>query len=325
MNLTVFPTIEKLSVVIVPIPLLASLYPIEYLSWSKVDQDALDIPKVVIFNSKLPSAVVVFPVSCSVIIIFESDRFKSETLSSDNCAYNLLSPRINGAPTKALTISFDIGKPPSNTPVTVSIPTTSIEVLSEETEFIHVSGHPNREDLKDMYQWVKPKCVIPVHGEHRHMIEHINFAKEMQVPFPVQVENGDIVKLYPGNAPEVYDKAPSGRLYLDVNVSVEEDSQSIKDRKNLSANGYLEVTILITPKGNIHNSPITTFRGLPIYEKEEFIYGLENEIEKTTRSFKLGSKQQEHNLIDALKISCRKFTKEKTGKKPFTNINLVKI
>ena len=200
-----------------------------------------------------------------------------------------------------------------------------IEVISEETEFIHVSGHPNREDLKDMYQWVKPQCVIPVHGEHRHMIEHINFAKEMQVPHPVQVENGDIVKLYPGNEPKVYDKAPSGRLFLDGNVSVEEESQSIKDRRNLGTNGYLEVTILITPKGNIHNNPITTFRGLPIYEKEEFIYGLEEEIEKTTRSFKLGSKQQEHNLIDALKISCRRFTKEKTGKKPFTNINLVKI
>ena len=200
-----------------------------------------------------------------------------------------------------------------------------IEVISEETEFIHVSGHPNREDLKDMYQWVKPKCVIPVHGEHRHMIEHINFAKEMQVPFPVQVENGDIVKLFPGNEPVVHDKAPSGRLYLDGNISVEEDSQSIKDRKNLSTNGYLEITILITPKGNIHNSPITTFRGLPVHEKEEFIYGLEDEIEKTTKSFKLGNKQQEHNLIDALKIACRKFTKEKIGKKPFTNINLVKI
>ena len=200
-----------------------------------------------------------------------------------------------------------------------------IEVISEESEFIHVSGHPNREDLKDMYNWIKPKCVIPVHGEHRHMIEHINFAKEMQVPFPVQVENGDIVKLAPSDHPEIYDKAPSGRLYLDGNVSVEENSQSIKDRKNLSENGYLEVTILITPKGNVHNSPIATFRGLPILEKDEFIYGLEDEIEKTIRAFKLGNKQQEHNLIDALKITCRKFTKEKTGKKPFTNINLVKI
>ena len=73
-----------------------------------------------------------------------------------------------------------------------------IEVISEESEFVHVSGHPNRDDLKDMYNWVKPKCVIPVHGEHRHMIEHINFAKEMQVPYPVQVENGDIVKIFPG-------------------------------------------------------------------------------------------------------------------------------
>ena len=200
-----------------------------------------------------------------------------------------------------------------------------IEVISEESEFIHVSGHPNREDLKDMYNWVKPKCVIPVHGEHRHMIEHINFAKEMQVPYPVQVENGDIVKLAPGDHPEVYDKAPSGRLYLDGSVSVEENSQSIKDRKNLGSNGYLEITILITPKGNIHNNPIITFKGLPIYETDEFIYGLEEEIEKTTRAFKLGNKSQEYNLIDALKISARKFTKEKTGKKPFTNINLVKI
>jgi ribonuclease J len=199
-----------------------------------------------------------------------------------------------------------------------------IEVISEETEFVHVSGHPNREDLKEMYGWVRPKCVIPVHGEHRHMIEHINFANEMQVPNPVQVENGDVVKLFPGE-PKVYDKAPSGRLYLDGNVSVEEDSQSIKDRKNLSANGYLEVTVLISPKGNIHKRPVLSFRGLPVFETEEFIYGLEDEIEKLTRTFLLGSKKQEYNLIDALKIACRKYTKEITGKKPFTNINLVRI
>ena len=200
-----------------------------------------------------------------------------------------------------------------------------IEVISEENEYIHVSGHPNREDLKDMYNWIKPKCVIPVHGEHRHMIEHINFAKEMQVPYPVKVENGDIVRIYPGNKPEVFDKAPSGKLYVDGNVSVEEDSQSIKERKNLSANGFIEATILITPKGNIHNRPLLTFRGLPIYEKEEFLYELEDEIEKTTRSFSLNNKKQETNLIDALKTTCRKFTKEKTGKRPLTNINLVRI
>ena len=200
-----------------------------------------------------------------------------------------------------------------------------MEVISEENEFVHVSGHPNRDEMKDMYNWIKPKCVIPVHGEHRHLIEHINFAKEMQVPHPVLVENGDIVKIFPGNKPEVYDKAPTGRLYLDGNISVHEQSQSIKDRKNLSSNGYLEVTILINSKGNIHDNPILSFRGLPINEEDEFTYELENEIEKITKSFKIGSRKQEHNLIDALKIACRKFTKEKIGKKPYTNINLVNI
>ena len=199
-----------------------------------------------------------------------------------------------------------------------------IEVISEENEFVHVSGHPNREDLREMYEWVKPSCVIPVHGEHRHMIEHIDFAKKMKVPNPVQVENGDIVKLFPGE-PVVYDKAPSGRLYLDGSISVEEDSQSIKDRKNISSNGYMEVTIMITPKGNIHKLPIISFKGLPISDNEEFIFGLENEIENSSKSFLMNSKKQEFNLINAIKIVCRKYSKEKTGKKPFTNINLVRI
>jgi ribonuclease J len=200
-----------------------------------------------------------------------------------------------------------------------------IEVISEDNEYIHVSGHPNREDLRDMYNWIKPKAVIPVHGEHRHMMEHIEFAKEMQVKYPIQVENGDIVKLYPGEKPEVYDKAPSGRVYLDGNVPVEEDSRSIKERRNISSNGFLEATIMITPKGNIHNKPLVTIKGLPVYENDEFIYELEEEIEKTVKTFSLNNVKQQENLIDALKITCRKFSKEKTGKKPLTNINLVRI
>ncbi len=200
-----------------------------------------------------------------------------------------------------------------------------IEVISEDNEYIHVSGHPNREDLRDMYNWVKPKVVIPVHGEHRHMIEHIEFAKEMQVKYPVQVENGDIVKLFPGGKPEVFDKAPSGKVYLDGNIPVEEDSRSIRERRNISSNGFIEATIIITPKGNIHNKPLVTFRGLPVNENDEFIYGLEEEIERTVKTFSLNNVKQQDNLIDALKITCRKFSKEKTGKKPFTNINLVHI
>ena len=200
-----------------------------------------------------------------------------------------------------------------------------IEVISEENEFIHVSGHPNREDLKDMYNWVKPKSIIPVHGEHRHMIEHVKFAKEMQIPYTVKVENGDIVKLSPGEKPEVFDKAPNGRLYVDGTVAVEEDSRSIKERRNISSNGILDVTILVTPKGNIHNKPILNYIGLPINNDDDYQYELENIIEKTAKTFSLNNHNQKDNIIEAIKISCRKITKEITGKKPLTNIKLIRI
>ena len=79
----------------------------------------------------------------------------------------------------------------------------NIEVITEENAFVHVSGHPNRDDLKDMYNWVKPRSIIPVHGEHRHMKEHISFAKEMQIPNALQIENGDIIRINPNRKPEI--------------------------------------------------------------------------------------------------------------------------
>ena len=200
-----------------------------------------------------------------------------------------------------------------------------VEVINEENEFVHVSGHPNRDDLKDMYNWIKPKSVIPVHGEHRHILEHLSFAKEMNVPYPIKVKNGDIIKIAPCEKPEVFDKAPSGKLYVDGDISVFEDSRSIKERKNLSINGSLEVTILVNNKGNIYDSPVISTKGLPIENLEEFKFGLEKEINKTARSFALNNTKQEENAINALKTVCRKFTKEQVGKRPFTNINLVNI
>ena len=201
----------------------------------------------------------------------------------------------------------------------------NIEIISEENAFVHVSGHPNRDDLKDMYKWVKPKSVIPVHGEHRHMQEHVNFAKEMQVPKTLLIENGDIIKLLPGDAPKVVDKAPSGRVYLDGSINVDTDSQSIKDRKNLSINGYLEITLLVSNNGKI-KKPIISFKGIPENQNNEhFIFDMEDEIFSICRTFSLDNKNQQKNLIETIKQNCRRIVREKTGKKPFTNINIARV
>ena len=200
-----------------------------------------------------------------------------------------------------------------------------IEIITEENAFVHVSGHPNRDDLKDMYKWVKPKCVIPVHGEHRHMVEHVSFAKEMQVPKALLIENGDIIKILPNENPSIIDKAPSGRVYLDGSVNVESDSQSIKDRKNLSLNGYLEITLIVSNNGKI-KKPIISFKGIPENDEHEpFIFDIEDEIFNICRTFSLDSKNQQNNLIETIKQNCRRIVREKTGKKPFTNINIARI
>ena len=200
-----------------------------------------------------------------------------------------------------------------------------INVISEETDFVHVSGHPNRDDLKDMYEWIQPNSIIPVHGEQRHMLEHINFAKKLNVPHPIKVENGDIVRIFPGDSPEVFDKAPYGKIFLDGNIGVEEESKSIKERRNISHNGHLDITVIITTQGNIHNTPIVNFMGIPILNTEEFKISIQDEIDKIAKSFSLNNKKQDENFKDALKVTCRKFTKEKTGKRPIPNINLVRI
>tara|TARA_A100001011_G_scaffold390535_1_gene474169 strand:- start:91 stop:1752 length:1662 start_codon:yes stop_codon:yes gene_type:complete len=200
-----------------------------------------------------------------------------------------------------------------------------IEIITEENAFVHVSGHPNREDLKDMYKWVKPRCIIPVHGEHRHMKEHVAFAKEMQVPKTLLIENGDIIKILPGNQPKIIDKAPSGRLYLDGNLGVVAESQSIKERKNISINGYLEITLIVANNGKI-KKPVISFKGIPENNGiENFIIDIEDEIFKTCKTFSLESKNQEKNLIETIKQNCRRIVKDKTGKKPFTNINIARI
>ena len=198
------------------------------------------------------------------------------------------------------------------------------EIITEENAFVHVSGHPNREDLKDMYSWVKPDCIIPVHGEHRHMKEHVTFAKKMQIPKTLLIENGDIVKIYPGEI-KIVDKAPSGRMYLDGSIGVSADSQSIRERKNLSLNGYLEVTLILGNNGKF-KKPIISYKGIPENDFEDtFIFDIENEITNICRTFSLNNKNQEKNLIDSVKQNCRRIIRNKTGKKPFTNINIARI
>lgn len=127
---------------------------------------------------------------------------------------------------------------------------------------IHVSGHPCRDELKQMYQWARPQIAVPTHGERRHLLEHLAFAKDLQVPQGVAPRNGDMVRLAPGRA-EIIDEVPAGRLYVDGGVVTPENGDALRERRHAAFNGVINVSIVLNEAGKILSGPQVRGLGLP--------------------------------------------------------------
>jgi ribonuclease J len=127
---------------------------------------------------------------------------------------------------------------------------------------IHVSGHPCRDELKQMYQWARPQIAVPTHGERRHLLEHLAFAKDLQVPQGVAPRNGDMVRLAPGRA-EIIDEVPAGRLYVDGGIVTVENGDALRERRHAAFNGVINVSIALNDKGKILSGPQVRGLGLP--------------------------------------------------------------
>jgi ribonuclease J len=127
---------------------------------------------------------------------------------------------------------------------------------------IHVSGHPCRDDLAEMYSWARPQISIPTHGERRHLLEHAALAHDLQVPQTVAPRNGEMVRLAPGRA-EIIDEVPSGRLYVDGGVLTVENGEALRERRHASHSGVLTVAVVLDDDGRIASGPQVQAIGLP--------------------------------------------------------------
>jgi ribonuclease J len=127
---------------------------------------------------------------------------------------------------------------------------------------IHVSGHPCRDELKQMYAWARPKIAVPTHGMRRHLAEHANLARDMGVPETVTPRNGDMVRLAPGPA-AIIDEVPSGRLYVDGGRLVTEQGEALHERRHASTNGVLIVSFAMDKRGKIVSDIDVRAIGLP--------------------------------------------------------------
>jgi ribonuclease J len=136
------------------------------------------------------------------------------------------------------------------------------EIVTDRNQLVHVSGHPRRGELTDMYHWTRPKIAIPVHGEAWHLSEHAELARSLGVPEVMAAGDGNIIALRAGDA-RVVDEAPTGRICLDGDILINAAEDTIPQRRRLSWAGAVTVALALSDKGDIISEPDVKFSGLP--------------------------------------------------------------
>ncbi len=200
-----------------------------------------------------------------------------------------------------------------------------IEVITDEGDFVHVSGHPARDELRQMYQWVRPEMAIPVHGEARHLLAHARLARECQVPGQIVCGNGDLIRLAPGPT-QITGRVPTGRLAYDGSRLLPMASPVFRERQKLALNGTALITLVVDDAGRLDGDPELTVKGLLDLEREEEVFDLliEAVIEAVER---LGrrARRDDEALATAARQGLRRAANRLCGKKPETDVHLVRL
>jgi len=200
-----------------------------------------------------------------------------------------------------------------------------IAVITDRTHLVHVSGHPRRAELEELISWVKPKVLIPVHGEALHLSEHAALARHCGVPKVMQCRNGDLVRLAPNLG--LIDEVPAGRLYKDGSLLVSAEARTVADRKRLSFAGSVSVALALTDKGALAADPELDLIGIPERDRdggliEEAVYdSVMNTVEQLPRA----KKRDPDTVAEAVRRAVRAAVAQRWGKKPMCHVHVLTV
>jgi ribonuclease J len=201
-----------------------------------------------------------------------------------------------------------------------------IEVITDRTHMVHVSGHPRRAELEELISWVKPKILIPVHGEALHLSEHAALARRCGVKEVIQVRNGDLVRIAEGRA-KIIDEVPAGRTYKDGHILVEAEARTVADRKRLSFSGCVSIALALTDKGLLAADPELDLIGIPERDRdgalmEDLVY---DAIEETFESMPRKRRSDPDAVAEAVRRSVRSTVSQRWGKKPMCHVHVLAV
>ncbi|THD80723.1 MAG: ribonuclease J [Phenylobacterium sp.] len=192
---------------------------------------------------------------------------------------------------------------------------------------IHVSGHPCRDELADMYRWARPTIAVPTHGERRHLLEHCAFARDLQVPQQLAPRNGDMVRLAPGRA-EVIDEVPAGRIYVDAGVLTPENGEALRERRHAAFNGVLAVSVALDGRGRIVSGPQVRALGLPgdaDNPLEDTLDDLADEAERALERLKGPERELDEQIETAMSRAVKKASQRIWGRRPVVETTVLRI
>jgi len=200
-----------------------------------------------------------------------------------------------------------------------------VNVITDRTHLVHVSGHPRRAELEELIGWVKPKILIPVHGEALHLHEHAALARRCGVPEVMQCRNGDLLRLAP-RAGHI-DEVPAGRLYKDGLLLVEADARTVADRRRLGFAGAVSVALAVTDKGELVDDPSLDLIGIPERDREggSMHEIVRDAILETVESLPRGRRRDPDAVAEAVRRAVRAAIAQRWGKKPMCHVHVLTI
>ncbi len=201
-----------------------------------------------------------------------------------------------------------------------------IEVITDRTHLVHVSGHPRRDELADMLSWVRPRIVVPVHGEALHMAEHGELARRAGVAKVVPCRDGDLVRLAPGD-PGIIDEVPSGRLYKDGSLLIDAAQRTVADRRRLGFAGLVSIALALTDKGELAADPEVQLIGIPETAADgsvmaEIVY---DAVVETFESLSKPRRRDPDAVAESVRRAARAKIASRWNKKPVCHVQVLEV
>jgi ribonuclease J len=201
-----------------------------------------------------------------------------------------------------------------------------VEVITDRTHLVHVSGHPRRDELRDIIAWTRPQILIPVHGEALHLSEHARLARAAGVPRVLVCRNGDLVKLGPGD-PGIIEELPAGRLYKDGTILEDSKSRAVIERRRMGFAGCVFVAIAMTEQGELADDPEVDLVGIPEKNKlgdelDEIVFDV---VVSTVEGLPRARRRDPDGVAESVRRAVRSVVNEQWGKKPLCLVHVLEV